>query len=314
MINKTGPEIVIVGSANMDYLIQGPNLPRPGETVMGSFFQEAPGGKGANQAVAVSRLGVHAALVAKVGYDTRGKSILKQLTYEGINTKFVTKDPNEISGVALIMVGERGEKEILTAPGANLNLSTQQIHNSADLIKSSRVLMTQLGKPLEAILHAVRLAYQAGAKVVLDPSPATALPDELMQMVSIIKPNSTEAESLTGIRVIDRSSAKSAAKLLLERGVNAVSLQAGLEGNLIVTPENEYWFPLLPVESIDATGAGDAFAAALAVTLLENRPWREVGAWASAAAALTTTKIGAQAALPTREQVLSLLLEQGFRE
>jgi ribokinase len=303
-------DIVVVGGANMDYLVRGPALPKPGETVMGDLFQEAPGGKGANQAVAAARLGVRVALVACVGADERGKAILKRLKEEGINTKYVVEDEKEPTGVALIFVGKKGEKEIFTAPGANLRFSVDQVRDAATTIQSARVLLLQLEVQLDAVMLAAQLAYLAGVKVVLDPSPPISLPDELLDMVSVIKPNAREAEALTGVEVRDRDSARDAAKHLLQRGVDAVAVQAGEEGNLIVTSENEYWFPIIPVQSIDATGAGDAFASTLAVGLLEERSWQEAGAWASAAAALKTTKLGAQAGLPTRDQVLALLAKE----
>ncbi len=300
-------DIVVVGGANMDYLVRGDKLPKPGETAMGNLFQEAPGGKGANQAVAAARLGARVALVTCVGPDERGKAILKRLKDEGINTEYILEDEKEPTGVALILVGEKGEKEILTAPGANLRFSIDQVHNATMAIQSARVLLLQLEVPLDAIMLAAQLAYSAGVKVVLDPSPPISLPDELLDMVSVMKPNAREAEALTGVQVRDRDSARDSAKRLLKRGVGAVAVQAGDDGNLIVTSEQEYWFPKIPIHSIDATGAGDAFAGAIAVGLLEERSWSEIGAWASAAAALKTTKLGAQAGLPTRDQVLALL-------
>lgn len=298
---------MVVGGANMDYLVRGPALPKPGETVMGDQFQEAPGGKGANQAVAVARLGASVSLVARLGEDQRGKAILKRLEQEGVDTKYMMSDETEPSGVALILVGEGGEKTIFTAPGANLHLGTDQIQAAKTAIQSAQVLLTQLEVSPDAALLAVQLAHQAGIQVVLDPSPPDSLPEEILPLVSVIKPNAREAQALTGVPVRDRDSARRAAKRLLERGVGAVAVQAGQEGNLIVTAEQEYFFPEIPVESVDATGAGDAFAAALAVGLLEGRPWEEAGAWANAAAALTTTRLGAQAGLPTRDQVLRLL-------
>jgi ribokinase len=313
MTHKNTLDIVVVGGANMDYLVRGQKLPKPGETVMGSEYQEAPGGKGANQAVAATRLGAHVSLVARVGADEWGKAILKRLKDEGVETKYIVRDEKELTGVALILVGEGGEKEILTAPGANLQLSVDEVREATTAIQSARILLAQLEVPLETVALAARIAHQAGAKVVLDPSPPISLPDELLHGVSLIKPNAREAEVLTGVQVRDRASARDAAKRLLELGVGAVAVQAGDEGNLIVTPEDEYWFPKIPIQSIDATGAGDAFAAALAVGLLEERSWSEVGAWASAAAALKTTKLGAQAGLPTRDEMLALLAKEEIK-
>lgn len=300
-------DIVVVGGANMDYLVRGERLPKPGETVKGNLFQEAPGGKGANQAVAATRLGARVALVGRVGTDRRGREVLKRLKEEGVTTKFIVRDDTGHTGVALIMVGEGGEKQILTAPGVNRQLSVDQVRRAETAIRSARVLLTQLEVPFKSLMLAARLAHEAGVKIVLDPSPPTSLPDDLIQLVSVIKPNAREAQALTGVESRDRESAREAAKRLLERGVGTVAVQAGNEGNLILTSEEEYWFPEIPVQSIDATGAGDAFAAALAVGLLEDRPWPGIGALASAAAALKTTRLGAQAGLPRRDEVSKLL-------
>ena len=303
-------DIVVIGGANIDYLVRGQRLPKPGETVMGDVFQEAPGGKGANQATAATRLGARVTLVARVGMDRRGREILKRLREEGVDTSFIVLDKQQPTGVALIMVGEGGEKKILTAPGVKREIDVEQVQRAAKAIQAARVLLAQLSVPFEALQLAVQLASEAGVKIVLDPSPPVSLPDELIQLVTVIKPNAREAEALTGVASRDRDSAREAAKRLLEWGVGAVAVQAGNEGNLILTSEEEYWFPEIPVPSIDATGAGDAFAAALAVGLLEERSWSEMGAWASAAAALTTTRLGAQAGLPTRDQVLALLAKK----
>jgi ribokinase len=314
MTQKNTCDVVVVGGANMDYLVRGRVLPKPGETVMGNEFQEAPGGKGANQAVAVARLGVRVALIACVGQDQRGKVILKRLKDEWVDTHYIVHDQKGDTGVALIFVGEDGEKEILTAPGANLQFGSDHVREAADVIKSARILLMQLEIPLETVMLAAQLAHQAGVKIILDPAPPVSLPDDLLKMVNVIKPNAREAEALTGIQVHDRASARNAAKQLLKRGVGVVAVQAGEEGNLIVTSTEEYLFPKIPVQSIDATGAGDAFAAALALGLLEERPWSEIGAWASAAAALKTTRLGAQAGLPGRDQVMAMLAKEQVRD
>ena len=314
MNKRNARTIVVVGGANMDYLVRGQKLPKPGETVMGIEFQEAPGGKGANQAVAAARLGAQVSFVGCIGGDRQGKAILKRLKDEGVETKYVTRHKEEQTGVALILVGEGGEKEILTAPGVNRQLSVNDIHEAAQTIRQARILLMQLEVPLEAVMSAARLADKAGVKIILDPAPPIPLPDELLSMLSVIKPNAREAEALTGIQVRDCDSAREAAKRLLKRGVGTVAVQAGKEGNLIITSEQEYWFPIIPVESVDATGAGDAFAAGLAVALSEERPWLEAGNWASAAAALKTTKLGAQAGLPTREEILNLLEQEKFTQ
>ena len=304
-------DVVVVGGANVDYLVRGPALPTPGATVRGTEFQEAPGGKGANQAVAAARLGAHVALVARVGADRRGDDLLERLAAEGVETCYVVRDQSERTGVAVVQVDARGEKQILTAPGANLRLGVGDVEAAGPLIRSARVLLTQLEAPLDTAMEAARVAHDAGARVVLDPAPAIPLPDELLRLLDVIRPNAGEARVLTSVEVRDRASARRAADVLLARGAGAAVVQAGGEGNLLVWSSGEYWLPHIPVVSVDATGAGDAFAAALAVQLAEECSLPEAGRFASAAAALATMKLGAQAALPGRAEVLALLAEQG---
>lgn len=302
-----GYHVVVVGGVNTDYLVKGERLPSPGETLEGEIFEEAPGGKGANQAVAVARLGCRVGLIARVGADERGQRILDQLTAEGLDVAHVRRDQDAPTGVALIMVDRTGEKQILTAPGANRRLTEGDVAAAKQRIASSKVLLAQLEVPLPAVTLALRLARAAGVRTVLDPAPAVPLSDDILQLVDVIRPNASEAEALTGVPVRDRSSAARAARVLLGRGVGAAVLQAGEAGDLLVTSNEEHFLPRIPVESVDATGAGDAFAAALAVGLAEERSLTEAASMASAAAALATTKLGAQAGLPSRKEVLRLL-------
>jgi ribokinase len=300
-------DIVVVGGANTDFLVRGPHLPRPGETIMGARFQQAPGGKGANQAVAAARLGARVALIARVGADDRAKDLLKALKQEAVHTGYVQRSSRLDTGVALVMVAESGEKQIMVAAGANGALSPADIRAAAEAIQHARVLLLAAEVPQQALLAAARLARQAGAQVVLDPARPAALPQALLKRVDVVKPNASEAEALSGVRVRGRASARRAARKLLAQGVGAVAVQAGQKGNLLVWPEGEHWLPLIDVPHVDATGAGDAFAAALAVSLAEGKSWPAAGALASAAAALKTTVLGAQAGLPRRQAVEALL-------
>jgi ribokinase len=300
-------DVVVVGSANTDFLIRGPKLPTAGETAQGEEYHEGAGGKGANQAVAAARLGARTAFVARVGRDRRGEELTRRLQAEGVDGRRVVQDPEAPTGAAIIMVDRRGEKAILVAPGANGRMSAADVDAAADLIRSARVVLCQLEIPLEAVTAACRLARADGARVLLDPAPARPLPDELLRLLDVIRPNAGEAETLTGVQVRDRASARQAAERLLARGVRAAAVQGGDEGNLLVWADGECWMPKLPVRSIDATGAGDAFAAGLAVMLAEGRPLSEAGPFANAAAALATTVVGAQDGLPRRAAVQSLL-------
>jgi ribokinase len=299
--------VAVVGKANIDYLARGPRLPVPGQSVNGDAFQEAPGGKGANQAVGAARLGARVALVARVGRDARGDAVLAALHDEGVDTRFVTRDPAEHTGVALCQVGASGEKQILSAAGANARLTAQHVRDAAEVLRAARVVLCQLGVPLEAVAEAVKIGREAGAQVVLDPGPPAPLPDALIACLDLIRPNTSEAQVLTGIRVCDRDSARAAARDLLRRGAKAAAVQAGEHGDVLLWQDRELWLPRFEVRRVDATGAGDAFASALAVCLAEGKPLEEAGPFASAAAALATTVLGAQAALPRRAAVLKLI-------
>jgi ribokinase len=305
----TRPDIVVIGGVNTDYVVRGERLPQRGETLQGEVFQEGPGGKGANQAVAIARLGCRVELIARLGKDERGQALLNQLSAEGVDVSRVHRDHDAPSGVALIMVDRSGEKQILTALGANQRLSEADIHSVKDTIQSAKVLLTQLEVPVPAVSLGLRLARAAGVKTVLDPAPAVPLSQDILQLVDVIRPNASEAETLTGVPVRDRDSAAAAARTLLSRGVGAVVVQAGDAGDLLLTPHEEQFLPRFSVESIDATGAGDAFAAALATGLAEGRPLTQAARLGSAAAALATTKLGAQAGLPGRTELLRFVGE-----
>lgn len=300
-------DVAVVGKANIDYLVRGPRLPVPGQSVNGDAFQEAPGGKGANQAVGAARLGAQVALVARVGRDARGDAVLASLHDEGVDTRHVTRDPHEATGVALCQVGASGEKQILSAAGANSRLTAACVREASEVLRSARVVLCQLGVPLEAVAEAVRIGREAGARVVLDPGPPAPLPDSVIACLDVIRPNTSEAQILTGIRVFDRDSARAAARDLLRRGARAAAVQAGEHGDVLMWADREVWLPRFTVVRVDATGAGDAFASALAVCLAEGKELEEAGHFASACAALATTVLGAQASLPRREAVRALL-------
>lgn len=301
-------DIVVVGGINTDYLIRGPRLPAPGETLAGDEFMESPGGKGANQAVAARRLGARVAFIGRIGNDQRGQALLEHLQTEGVDTRHLQRDASVPTGVALVQVGQHGQKSILAARLANGRLAPDDIVAARETIQASQLLLTQLEAPLPAVQAAIALAREASVRVFLDPSPPGAVPDSLLAQVDLIKPNAAEARALTGIEVADIEAARVAARQLLERGVGAVVIDLpAADGNLAVWPDGERWVPRIPVASVDATGAGDAFIATLAVLSAEGHSLAEAAPLASAAAALATLKLGAQASLPRRQEVHDLL-------
>jgi ribokinase len=305
----TTPEwdVVVVGGANTDYLARGSALPAPGSTADGDIFLEAPGGKGANQAVAAARLGARVALIARLGIDARGNDLHDALAAEGVDLRYVMRDDRSPTGAALIHVDQTGQKQILAVLGANRRLTPADVERASSVLRSTRVLLAQLEVPVETVSAAVRLARAGGARIVLDPAPAVPLADDLLQLVDVIKPNAQEAEVLTGIPVRNRESASRAARRLIERGVRAAAVQAGDEGDVLVWRDGESWLPRIRIDAVDATGAGDAFAATIASALAEGKPLIEAGRMASAAAALATTAIGAQAGLPRRDRLLAFI-------
>jgi len=299
-------DVLVFGAANTDYLVKASRLPRAGEMVPGDVFLEAPGGKGANQAVAAARLGARTAFAGRVGDDHRGEVILEALRREGVDTTHVQQDPSAPSGVALITVDATGERQVATAPGANGRVMLQDVAALTDELRATRVLLVQLEVSQDAVARAIELAARAGARVVLDPAPAGAVPDEALALVDVVRPNAIEAGAMTGICVRDRDSAERAARELLRRGARS-AVVAAPGGNLLLAPDTEMWVPKLAVKAVDSTGADDAFTAALAVCLAEERPLDQAVVFASAAAAFATTRIGAQAALPRRQEVERLM-------
>jgi ribokinase len=299
------PRVVVVGSVNVDMVVHGRRLPGPGETVTGGEFLMAGGGKGANQAVAAARLGANVTLVAKVGEDAFGQQSMAAFREEGITTDFVFRDPNHATGVALILVDHQGENLISVASGANHALLPADIERAAEAIRVADVLLVQLEVPRETVVAAVQLAAKAGVPVILDPAPAPLepLPESLLEQVTYLKPNQSEAERLSGIAVHDEASARVAAQKLLSMGARHVVITLGSRGALWVSSDGSGIVSSVSVEAIDATAAGDAFSGALACALGRGEPLAQAVELANVVGALATTRQGAQPSLPTMEEV-----------
>lgn len=299
--------IVVVGSANTDLVVRVPVLPRPGETVTGGTFFTARGGKGANQAVAAARAGGSVTLIACLGDDPLGDETLAALAAEGIAVHDVHRMPHTPSGVALILVDERGENSIAVAPGANALLAPDQVVPSAEQLTPADVLVAQLETPLETVLAAARAASRAGARVILNPAPAQLLPDELLPLVSVLTPNQAEAARLAGTSIADTNMIEEAATELLRRGAGAVVITLGAAGAYVATTKHREIVPGYRVEARDTTGAGDVFNGALAVALAERMSLGQAVHFANAAAAISVTRDGAQPAAPRRAEIVELL-------
>jgi ribokinase len=304
------PHILVVGSSNTDMTIKMDRIPRPGESIIGGQFTTAAGGKGANQAVAASRAGGRVTFVGRAGNDVFGEQAIAGLARDGINVDYVVRDSDSPSGVALIFVGKNGENSIGVATGANEKLTPNDVLNAKGVFEGASVLIMQLETPLDALQTAAELAVQAGARVILNPAPARELPDRLLKCVSILTPNETETELLTGIKVDKASAMQEAALNLIARGVETVIITLGARGAFVANGGAGQLVAGFRAEAVDTTAAGDTFNGALAVALAEGQALGQAVRFANAAAAISVTRAGAQPSAPRREEIESFLAMQ----
>jgi ribokinase len=299
--------IVVLGSSNTDMIIKLKRIPRPGETVLGGEFLTAAGGKGANQAIAAARAGGQVSLIARVGRDTLGDQAIAGFVVAGIDVSHVARDRRSASGAALIFVGRNGENCIAVASGANARLSPGDVKRASALITRAKVLLVQLETPLDTVGAAARLAASHGTLVILNPAPARTLSDSLLRQVSILTPNESEAELLTGIRLNGIAAAEKAAVRLHRRGVQTVVLTLGARGALIANGHGTRLVHGFKVKAVDTTAAGDIFNGAFAVALTEGRSLEDAVRIANAAAAISVTRWGAQPSAPTQRTIEKFL-------
>ncbi len=301
-----------MGSSNVDLIVRVPRLPRLGETLVGHSAHLGFGGKGANQAVMAARLGAQVTMVSCVGRDVFGDSVLRNYRDQGIDTAHVRVDAQHVSGIAPIFVDDEAHNVIVIVPGANLALSPDDVRRAVPAIRGADAVVCQLEVPVETTLEAFRVAASGRARTILNPAPAATLPDELLRLIDLCVPNESEAELLTGQTVDGVAGATAAARALLARGPRAVIVTLGAQGALLLDASGPTHLPAVPVAAVDPTGAGDAFIGSLAVFLAEGRSLRESARLASAVAALSVTRIGAQASFPSRAAVEAFLAQQGI--
>ena len=299
-----GKKILVVGSSNTDMVIKTQNFPAPGETILGGRFLMNAGGKGANQAVAAARLGGMVTFVGKIGNDIFGKQAIQQLEDEGINVDFVTVDPENPSGVALITVDRSGENSIVVAPGSNGTLSPADFNEAKAELDESEFILMQLEIPIPTVEHIARISVEKMKKVILNPAPAAKLSDELLKNLYLITPNETEAELLTGIKVIDEQTALKAATILNEKGIEIVIITMGSAGAFLLANGKSEIISAPKVEAVDTTAAGDTFNGALVVALSEGKTIQESIAFANKAASISVTRVGAQSSVPFRKEIV----------
>jgi ribokinase len=304
--------ICVVGSSNIDLISKVPRLPVMGETMIGHSFHLGYGGKGANQAVMAAKLGAQVKMVTKLGRDVFGEGTLKNYREQGIDTTHVLFDETLSSGVAPIFVNDNAQNFIVIVPGANMALSPADVRAAGDVIVGADLLVCQLEIPIETTLEAFRVAKAGGVRTILNPAPAAALPDELLQLADICAPNETETELLTGLAVSTPGEAERAAHALLARGPKVVILTLGERGVLVVDQEAVTHVPAVRVDAVDPTGAGDAFIGSLAVFLGEGMTMAAAVQRANAVAALSVMKIGTQVSFPRRKEADAFLQARGI--
>lgn len=296
-------KITVIGSTNTDMVIKSPHLPRPGETILGGTFFMTQGGKGANQAVTVARLGGDLRFVAKTGTDIFGQNTRELLKQDGIDGKYLLTDPEYPSGVALITIDEQAENSIVVSSGANGRLLPDDLARIPEVINDAEIILMQLEIPMETVEFVAEKAFAQGKKVILNPAPGCELSVRLLEKLYLITPNETEAELISGIKVTDILSAKQAAVKIHEMGVSSVIITLGSKGALIYADSKFELIRAVPVNAVDTTAAGDVFNGALAVALSEGEPLSVAVRFATRAAALSVTRLGAQTSVPFRNEL-----------
>ena len=304
------PHLLVVGSINMDLIVQCPRQPRPGETMHGDSFHTAPGGKGANQAVACSRLGAQTTIVGRVGEDEFGGKLRHSLEADGVSVDWVCLDPEASTGVALILLEESGQNRIIIVSGANAHMGQAETAAAAQLLSQADAVLMPLEVPLPVVKSVAQQARERGVRCVLDAGPANPAAAELVGLVEVISPNEIETEALVGFPVRAPDDARAAARFLREAGARNVVLKLGERGAYWMGELGEGHVPAFRVDPVDTTAAGDAFTACLAVALAQGLDMPQAVRRANAAGALACLKLGAQPSMPTAEELRVFLRDR----
>lgn len=302
--------ILVFGSINMDLTTYVPKLPRPGETLRGSSYITVPGGKGSNQAVACARLGAKTYFVGRVGKDAFGPEVLDIVGKESVDVSQVISDPHSGTGLAVISVEESAENSIIIISGANIAHDSSDVERAKSLMPKVNVLMLQLESSLEPTFETAKAASQAGLKVILDPAPAYAIPDDVFSFLDFITPNEVETETLVGFKPENEADAAKASAILKAKGVRTVIVKMGARGAWYDSPDGSGFVKSFKVNAIDTVAAGDAFNAGLAVAISEGNSIPDAVRWGAAAGAIATTRKGALPSMPRRTEMLALLKDQ----
>lgn len=304
------PQMLVIGSINLDLMVRCPRLPTPGETRIARSLREVPGGKGANQAVAAARLGAAVKIVGRVGSDAFAQTLLDNLARERVDIESVLRTADCSSGTAVVAVDDQGENSIVVIPGANGRLTPDDVDAIQSQIAKSQLLLLQLEVPLETVVRAVEVARQVGCPVILNPAPSPDIFPESLWDVEVLCPNQTEASMLIGRSIESVDSAIDAARTLLARGPRQVIITLGRSGAVAVDQKNAGWIRPYAIEAVDTTAAGDAFVAAFALGKCRGDSLLMASHFAAAAGALATSRAGAQSAMPTLDEVEKLMRDQ----
>ena len=296
-------KIIVIGSSNVDMVVRTSHLPAPGETILGGEFFMNQGGKGANQAVAIKRLGGNLIFMAKVGNDGLGRESVGYFKKEGMDARYIALDEDSSSGVALISVDDHAQNSIVVASGANMLLNEQDVDKMLEEMCEGDILLMQLEIPLQTVEYAARKAFGKGVKVVLNPAPARSLPKELFRHLYMVTPNRIEAEMLTGIKIANDADVEKVAEEICAMGVKNVIITLGSKGCLIREEGVSYRIDAFKVEPVDTTAAGDTFNGALCVGLSEGMDLKQAAVMASKASSIAVTRMGAQSSIPYREEL-----------
>lgn len=294
--------ICVIGSLNMDLVVNVDTMPKPGQTLLGGNFKEVPGGKGANQAVAMARLEGNVSMIGKVGNDGFGKTLIEALNNDNVNTDHI-HTANCSTGVAFITVDKNAQNAIVVAPGANFEFAKDDIDKNIDCIKNSDIVVIQLETPLETVKYALQVAKDLNKYTILNPAPAVKLDNEIIKNVDLLTPNETELEIISKIKIENEDDINIAAKKMIEKGVKELIVTLGSKGSLYINKEKSFFKSAYKVEAVDTTAAGDSFTGALAVALSNNKTMEDAMDFASKVGALSVMKEGAQSSLPTLKDV-----------
>ncbi len=287
----------------MDLVVRCDRLPASGETILAESSQQIPGGKGANQAVAAARAGASVEMIGRVGADAFGSKLITSLHQDNVSTRHVTCSPGSQSGLAVVAVEISGENSIIVVPGANGQLTPADIHDAADVICRADILLVQLEIPTESVLAAIDVAKSAGVPVILDPAPMPATISDCLFSVNVVCPNQSETQTMVGKPIVSIDDARASVPALHRRGARSVIITLGDQGAVVSDGESIEWIEPISITKVDSTAAGDAFAGALAVRMAEGADLFESARFACAAGAIAATRVGAQVAMPTRDEI-----------